>query len=634
MGDISRRSFLKGGAFLAAGAAAATAVGCAPQSEGGEKNTPVASTGPGQGFSADQSIAVYDADVLIVGGGLSSMTAARRILQEGGSIAIIDKGLFGHSGASGINWGHQVSSLEFTDEATIEAFAPNLLFSGDGVIDQTIHMSVCKAWAASTPIQTGVRTGSVTDHHEDGRSMSQLGKEALQSQQAQSPLVGDSGIFPRNMARDLKRKGVNVYEHHFVLDVLKGDDGSAVGVAAVNLETGEPVVFRGKSVIMATGSYAWLSGWNGMTPYTHSSADCTGDGTAMMIRAGIPMRDMEELCQDNGQWYPSGTRQCMTGMGVELPDYYRGFNVNKESFTSLIDENPAQYMNQGCYMRMTLREIYQGRGTEHGGIYALTDDVEKEERYYRPCKWNMERIFDWELPQYVELVPQVWETAGRPFDLNPETCETVVPGLFYSGGAPFVWNGFVVASCMGTAWLAGKGAADRAREIDLGAIDWNQVNEVFEQAYSVFEKDSSEGIRSRTLMRNVQTSFWDGMYFLRDEQGIQGTIDELTRIQEEDLPNMHLGSTTKAFNNDWRYALEARNMALVGTGAAEAAIIRKECRGTHCRTDFPQQDNSIGLVNTKVAYDNGVWSSELVPIDETLIPAETIAAAIGVVGLE
>ena len=632
MSDMSRRSFFKGGAFLAAGAAAGAALaGCSPEGQGGRPEAPVASarTGLSGGFTGDQNVVVHEADVLIVGGGLSAMTAARRIMGLGSSVLIIDKGQFGHSGSSGINWGHQVSSFEFASEEAIDAFAPNLLFSGDGVIDQTIHMEVCKAWAESAPIQNAVRTGSVTDHHQDGRSYAEVNKE-----NTQSPLVGDSGIFPRNFARELKRSGAMIYDRHYALDVLKDAEGAASGVAAIDLATGEPVVFRGKAVIMATGSYAWLCGWNGMTPFTHSSADCTGDGTAMMMRAGVAMRDMEELCQDNGQWYPAGTRQCMTGMGVELPDYYRGYNANYEQFTQLIDENPAQYMNQGCYMRMTLREIYQGRGTEHGGIYALTDGLETEERYYRPAKWNMERIFDWELPQYVELVPQVWETAGRPFDLDPQTCQTTVPGLFYAGGAPYVWNGFVVASCMGTAWIAGKGASDLAKGKERADVNWDEVDGIFSQAYSYFDNDSATGERSRKVMRNVQTSFWDGMYFLRDGEGIQKTIDDLKRIEEEDLPTMYLGDSSKAFNMDWRYALETRNMVTVGIGAAEAALLREECRGTHCRTDFPVQDNENGLYNTKVSVDGGVWSSETVPIDDRLMPKEALAANLGTVGLE
>lgn len=634
MEKISRRMFLKGGALFAASAAAAASLaGCSSAPSEKNENVPMAATSPGVGFGADQIVTVHDADVLIVGGGIAGLTAARRVLQEGGRPTIVDKGLYGHSGASGINWGHSISTYEYADEEKVLNSASNLLFCGDGVIDQAIFMNVCKAWHDVKAVQTSVQMGCVTEHHEDGRSASEVGREGLNDPDA-IPNVQDAGLFPRNFARQLRRDGVQVFDRHFALDVLKDDAGAACGLAAIDLETGAPVVFRAKAIIMATGSYVWLCGWNGMTPYTHSSADCTGDGVAMMLRAGIPMRDMEELCQDNGQWYPTATRQCMTGMGVESPDYYRGFNANKEPFTALMEENPALYFNQGCYMRMTLREIYQGRGTEHGGILALLDDIEKEERYYRPCKWNMKRIFDWDMPQYVELVPQAWETAGRPFDLNPETCETIVPGLFFAGGAPFVWNGFVVASCMGTGWLSGKGSADLARDKDWGAINWDQVNSIFDEAYACFERDPGEGVRSRTLMRNVQTSFWDGMYFLRDEQGIQKTIDDLQRILDEDIPNMSLGDTSKTFNNDFRSALEARNMAQVGIGAAQAAIIRKECRGTHCRTDYPTQDNSIGLVNTKVAFDGQQWTSELVPIDETLVPASVLAENIGVVGLE
>lgn len=631
MSGISRRSFLKGGALFASAAAAGAALsGCAPDG-GGSQDAKESLSQTGGSVGADLNVSVKETDVVIVGGGIAGMTAARLAMENGSSVAIIDKGEFGHSGASGINWGHQLSSLEYCTEEEINAFGPMLLFGGDGVLDQKIWMPIMHAWAAVKPLQTAIAVGSVTERHKDGKSAGQVNRD---NPEKTNPLTNDAGMFPRNFARQLRRAGAAVYELHYALDILKDANGEACGVAAINLKTGDPVVFRGKSVIMATGSYVYLCGWNGMTPYTHSSADCTGDGTAMMLRAGIPMRDMEELCQDNGQWYPAATRQCMTGMGVELPDYYRGFNVNKESFTSLIDENPGQYMNQGCYMRMTLREIYQGRGTEHGGIYALTDDLENEERYYRPAKWNMERVFDYELPQYTELVPQAWETAGRPFDLDPETCETVVPGVYYAGGAPTVWNGFVVSACMATGYMSGIGAAKRAKDIDLGEVDWNQVNDIYAQAYSYFDNDSATGERSRKVWRNIQDAFWDGMYFLRNEEGIQGTIDNLKKIEADDIPSMYLGDPTPNFNKDWRHALEARNMVTVGIGAAESALLRKECRGTHCRTDYPFQDDENGLFNTKVAFDGQNWTSETVPIDETLVPADTLRQNLGNVGLE
>ncbi len=633
MGNISRRTFLASGVAGAGAIALGSLAGCSPSSTGSSATTSEVGgqRGGGAATSHTQNVVVHEADVIVVGSGIAGLTAARRAIDEGATVAIIDKGPYGHSGASGHNWGHSVATVEYADPASLPAFAAGLLFVGDGMVDQNYMLNLATAWHDVRPMLTSVQLGSVTEHNKEGVSCSVVNQA---NSVPENPTVQDAGLFPRVFARQVKRAGAQIYDYTYALDVLKDPDGATAGIAAINLKTGEPVVFRSRAVILATGSFVWLCGWNGMTPYSHSSADCTGDGAAMFIRAGLPMRDMEEICQDNGQWYPTGTRQCMTGMGVELPDHYRGFNNNYESFSDIITENPAAYMNQGTYMRLTLREIWQGRGTEHGGIWALTDDLENEERYYRPAKWNMKRIFDYDLPQYVELVPQAWETAGRPFNIDPQTCETEVSGLFYAGGAPTVWNGFVVASCMGSAWMAGKAAADLTRTDERGVIDWNQVSDIFNEAYSYFDNTGDDAIRSRKLMRNVQNAFWDGMYFLRDEEGIQGTIDELTRIQNEDLPHMGLGDHTPQFNMDWRNALETRNMVTVGIAAAQAALIRRETRGAHCRTDYPKVDNENYMVNTKVALKDGSWESELVPVDDPLVSREDLIAGIATVGID
>jgi len=69
-------------------------------------------------------------------------------------------------------------------------------------------------------------------------------------------------------------------------------------------------------------------------------------------------------------------------------------------------------------------------------------------------------------------------------------------------------------------------------------------------------------------------------------------------------------------------------------GTAQAALIRKETRGTHCRTDFPTMDNANWLVNTIVKLDNGQWTAVTRPIQDTIIPAEQVAAMVPQNGLD
>ena len=625
MADISRRSFLKGGAVLAAGATVASAfAGCTPSGESEKQGGSAAIPG-------SRPYSVHEFDVVIVGSGLAGLTAARRALDEGRSVAIVDKGQYGHSGASGINWGHACTSLEYNDDPEVVGTqAGTSVFIGDGVVDQEYAYSLVQAFKEINPLRSAVQMGCVTEHDREGRPVSQntygTGMSPTGSQ--------DAGVFPHIIAQYVKRRGVSIFDYTFALDILTAEDGTAAGIAAIDLNTGEAKVFRGKSIVMATGSYVGLCGRNGMTPYTHGSQDNTGDGSAMFLRAGLAMRDMEELCYDNGQYAPKGTRQCMSGMGVEITDHYRGFNNNYEMFSQPLIDDPANYMNQGAYMRIEMREIWQGRGTEHGGIWALTDDLENEERYYRNAKWNMKRIFGWDLPQYVELIPQCWETAGRPFALDPQTSQTEIPGLFYAGAATFVWTGEAIVSSMGGGWIAGKAAADRAKSEEGAQIRADQVASIFDEAYDLLEREPENPIRARSLMRSVQTSFWDGMYFLRDEEGIQGAIDELSRIQEEDLSRMETTDKSAQFNLEWKNALEVRNMVTVGIGAAQAALIRRESRGAHCRTDYPKVDNAGYMANTKVSLNDGSWSAEMVDAGGMLLDHDTLVASIPTIGLE
>lgn len=626
MADISRRSFLRGGAVFAVGAAAATALpGCDPSENG--KGDAASSRTPGM-----RPYSVHEFDVVVVGSGLAGLTAARRALDEGKSVAIVDKGQYGHSGASGINWGHACTSLEYNDDTPnlVETEAATAVFIGDGMVDQEYAYALTQAFKELNPLRTAVKMGCVTEHSKEGKPVSGNTYGTGMSPNGSQ----DAGVFPHIIAQYVKRRGASVFDYTYVLDILTSEDGVAAGVAAIDLNTGEAKVFRGQAVVMATGSYVGLCGWNGMTPYTHGSQDSTGDGSAMFLRAGLAMRDMEELCYDNGQYAPKGTRQCMSGMGVEITDHYRGFNNDYEMFSQPLIDDPASYMNQGAYMRLEMREIWQGRGTEHGGIWALTDDIENEERYYRNAKWNMKRIFDWDLPQYVELIPQCWETAGRPFALDPSTSQTELPGLFYAGSAPFVWTGSVIVSSMGGGWIAGKAAAELATSGERAKMRTDQVNAIFDEAYDLLEREPGDAVRARTLMRDVQTGFWDGMYFLRDEQGIQGAIDELTRIQEEDLPRMKTMDKSAQFNIEWKNALETRNMVTVGIGAAQAALIRRESRGAHCRTDFPKVDNANYMANTKVSLVDGVWRSEMVDAGGAFVDHETLVASIPTAGLE
>jgi len=566
-------------------------------------------------------VQVHEADVIVVGGGLAGLTAARKAASDGSSVIILDKGLFGHSGTSGINWGHDLETNEWLEDDGSSSL-PTWILLNDGLPDQTYALEFCKAVKEGRPNATTEQMGCVLERIADGSPV---------SHNAPAPLNVDHGCFPRFFAQQAKHSGKQIFDRTMALDVLLADDGRAAGVVALDLVSGDALVFRGKAVVMATGSYCWVAGWNGMSPFTIAGPENTGDGHRMFINAGLEMRDMEQLPFDNVQWTPIGTRQGMGSMGNSIVNHARTLNKDMERFTQAIDTDPR--LNNPAFMRLTAKEIWQGRGTENGGVFVDTADLETDDRYYRRARENEMRAMGYDLPQYVEVVPEQWETAARPYQLSTSS-ETAIPGLFFAAANSGAYSGCAFMGCFGSGWMAGKGAAVTAASSDAAAVPWTKVNDILNSAYGLLEATPESPIRVTDVYRSVQNAYWSGLSPLRDDAGIKASIAELERIKAEDLPKMHVPSKSRQFNTDWRLALEVESLITCALGTGQAALVRTETRGAHCRTDYPKMDNANWLKNTVVKLDGATWSVRTEPIDDSIVPAADVAALVPELGID
>jgi len=564
---------------------------------------------------------MHETDVLVIGGGLAGLFAARNATLQGSRVTIIDKGPFGHSGTSGINWGHDMETDEWAPDDGSCALSLFITFN-DGLPDQEYSLSLCRAVHEARPNALSEQMGCIAERLRNGRPA---------GRNSNAPIAVDHGCFPRMFAQDAKRSGIPIFDRTMVLDVLRTEDGRAAGAVAIDLISGEARVFRSKAVVMATGSYCWVAGWNGMSPYTIAGPENTGDGHTMFINAGLQMRDMEQLPFDLVQWTPLGTRQGMGGMGGGIVNHNRILNANKARFTQVIDKDPR--LDNATLMRLTMREIWQGRGTEHRGVYVDTARLATDNRYYRRADENQLRTLGYELPRYVECVPEQWETAGRPFHLST-TSETAIPGLYYAGSGSGAWAGLGYFSCVGSGWMAGGGAAKVAANTELPPVSQAKISSILAAAFALLDAAPEAPIRSTDVVRRIQNAYWSGLSPLRDDTGIRATIAELERIQTEDLPRMYVPEKSRRLNSDWRLALEANSLLTCAMGTARAALIRTETRGAHCRTDYPKMDNANWLKNTVVGLSDGAWSVRAVPIDDSLISAAKLAEMIPEVGLD
>ena len=637
MGYVSRRSFLQGAVAAAAGAAltgaAAGVVGCTPAAQG-------TSDAPGEptATAAARTPVCHECDALVLGGGIAGMEAALHVVEQGKTAIIVDKGVFGHSGTSGMNWGHTYQSMEYSEPnpEEVASVLATMDMVCEGLLDQEYFMNVLMATFEEKPIQHALKYGSYPLYTEDGVVLSQNGEHF----NIGFAIAADQGFWPRMMAQWCKRDGnvTKIVENTFVLDILLDESGAAAGAVAVNLIDGTPVVFRAKSVIWALGNQCWVCGWNGMGAESMAGKENTGDGNAMLLRLGVPMADMEQYCGSAGQWYPKGIRQTMGGLnfdGGETPKEMC-FDANMVNFNDIMAANeiPGLFgMGRQTVFQYSLRA--NGRATEAGGFLMDKDEGPLAPRYDRRTEERQRKTtLRYEMPQYLEQVPMTWDSAGHPRDLNA-TSETVIPGLFYAGAAPGGLGGMTQIASMSGGWMSANGAVERADAVEMPKLDEEKVRAAFEKAYGRLAQGEEGALRPREVMRKIQLTYWPRETgAARDEAQLNDIIKEVGRILEEDIPAMRCADQSLRMNTEWRDALEAENMALCVLASCHAALQRKETRGYHVRTDYPDLDPVGGLANTVTTLNaDGSWASEMQPKKDSVVPKETLAEMIVPFGL-
>jgi fumarate reductase flavoprotein subunit len=375
---------------------------------------------------------------------------------------------------------------------------------------------------------------------------------------------------------------------------------------------------RAKAVLLATG------GGPTMYKYHTPSGDKTCDGLAMALRAGLPLRDMEMV-----QFHPTGllagTHTRMTGTVLE--EGLRGaggylLNGAKERFMPRYDPK-AERATRDVVSRAMFSEMKKSP-TPHGGLYISMGHLGAE-RVARDFKGMVERCADcgFDLAGgLVEVVPTAHYMMGG-VEFGPD-CTTVLPGLFVAGedsggvhganrlGGNGVANSTVFGAVAGDAmaeWV--KGVA--FRDPDRGAID---------SALATFERPfrASKRFNLETQREQLYDVMWERVGISRDARGLETAAAELRAIDAE-LDGYALPHTDREFNLTWHDWLNMKSLVSVSRAIAAAAAARRDSRGAHFRSDFP--DSGALETSTFTSIQNGVVTMK--PVAFTRVaPGETL----------
>jgi len=440
-------------------------------------------------------------------------------------------------------------------------------------------------------------------------------------------------------------QGIDVYMETCIVTLLKDGD-RVVGALGYDRERGHFKIFQAKAVVLATG------GIGKAYKITSNSWDCTGDGHSLAYHAGATLIDMEYVqFHPTGMVWPPSVAGMLVTEGVRgeggiltnadgkrfmfdfIPDNYKTQTADNEEegwrYTQG-DKNarrPPELLTRDHVARCIVREIKEGRGTPHGGVYLdiswirkrLSNAEEHIKRKLPSMHHQFKALGDIDITKEpMEVGPTTHYIMGG-VRVDADTQMSGVPGLFAAGECAAGING---ANRLGGNSLsdllvfgkrAGEFAAKFAKENSYGKIDNDQVDRYTREALKPFE--NSHGENPYSVQRDLQEVMQHNVGIVRDESEMQSALDHSKTFWERAA---QVGVTgNRDFNPGWHTALDLRNLLTVAEAITHAALERKESRGAQFRDDYPEKDERFAKVNTVIRKaEDGSMEVRLEPLPE------------------
>jgi succinate dehydrogenase / fumarate reductase, flavoprotein subunit len=584
----------------------------------------------------------FEHDVLVIGAGGAGLRAAIEASAAGVSVGLVCKSLLGKAHTVMAEGGIAAALANVDERDNWKVHFADTMRGGQYV--NSWRMAELHAKEAPDRVRELEAWGAVFDRTKDGRI---LQRNFGGHKYPRLAHVGDrTGL---EMIRTLQdhgiHQGIDVYMEHTILSLLKDGD-RVVGAFGYERERGRFKIFRARAVVLATG------GIGRAYKITSNSWEYTGDGHSLGYEAGAELIDMEFV-----QFHPTGMVWPPSVSGILVTEGVRGDGgilTNKEGRRFMFDFIPENYKAQTAdneeegwrytqgdknarrppelltrdhISRCIVREIKEGRGSPHGGVFLDISWIKKKlpnaEEYIKrklPSMYHQfKQLADIDITKEpMEVGPTTHYIMGG-VRVDPDTQMSRVVGLFAAGECAAGING---ANRLGGNSLsdllvfgkrAGEFAAKFAKENSHGRIDNDKIDIYAHQALKPFE--SSSGENPYSVQRDLQEVMQQNVGIVRDEGEMRSALDHLKTFWERAA---RVGVTgNRDFNPGWHTALDLKNLLTVSEAITRAALERKESRGAQFREDYPEKDERFSKVNTLIRKgEDGGMEVLLEPLPE------------------